>query len=163
MVLDGVELAAETDPQNKDELPIGEGVSMEPLIADTTDDSDGDGLTDGEEANVFGTDPSKADSDGDQLTDGEEVVFGTDPNDVDTDKDGGIDGDEVIYGGDPLDPEVHFINVSEKSFMKVVSKAFCMLLLSRLLLEVTRSQIHHRWSLARLLKHLVHTLWIGWL
>ena len=49
-------------------------------------DSDGDGLTDGEEANLFGTDPTKADSDGDQLTDGEEVVFGTDPNDVDTDK-----------------------------------------------------------------------------
>ena len=56
--LDGVELAAETDPQNKDELPIGEGVSLEPLIADTTGDSDGDGLTDGEEANLFGTDPS---------------------------------------------------------------------------------------------------------
>ncbi|MEL0118751.1 MAG: hypothetical protein VXB01_07400, partial [Opitutae bacterium] len=89
-----------------------EGVSFVGLLVDTSYDTDGDGLSDGEEVNLLGTDPSKADSDGDQLTDGEEVILGTDPNEVDTDKDGGIDGDEVIYGGDPLDPEVHFINIS---------------------------------------------------
>lgn len=44
------------------------------------------------------------DSDGDGLTDGEEVGLGTDPNDPDTDGDGVPDGAEVDIGSDPLDP-----------------------------------------------------------
>ncbi len=43
-------------------------------------DSDGDGLTDSEEA-ALGTDPNNPDSDGDGATDGEEVTAGTNPND----------------------------------------------------------------------------------
>jgi hypothetical protein len=46
-----------------------------------SDDADGDGLTDAEEAEL-GTDPAKADSDGDGYDDGFEVEYGTDPNDV---------------------------------------------------------------------------------
>jgi len=37
-------------------------------------DSDGDGLTDDEEINVYGTDPNNADTDGDGITDGNEVA-----------------------------------------------------------------------------------------
>ena len=46
------------------------------------------------------TDP---DSDGDGLTDSQEAALGTDPNDPDSDGGGINDGDEVILGLDPLD------------------------------------------------------------
>lgn len=67
-------------------------------------DSDGDGLTDLDEINVYGTDPFNPDTDGDGLSDGEEVLkYGTDPLNPDTDGDGLSDGDEVnVYGTDPL-------------------------------------------------------------
>ncbi|HOV72515.1 MAG TPA: IPT/TIG domain-containing protein [Candidatus Hydrogenedentes bacterium] len=42
-------------------------------------DTDGDGLSDGDEHNVFGTDPLSADTDGDSLPDGYEVAQGSDP------------------------------------------------------------------------------------
>ncbi len=43
-------------------------------------DSDGDGLSDEAELNIFGTDPHNADTDGDGISDGEEVlIWGTDP------------------------------------------------------------------------------------
>ena len=55
-------------------------------------DSDGDGLTDREEA-MLGTDPFNPDTDGDGLTDGEEVkIYHTDPLNPDTDGDGLSDG-----------------------------------------------------------------------
>jgi hypothetical protein len=62
------------------------------------EDSDGDGLLDGEEG-ILGTDPWNPDTDGDGLSDGDEVnTHGTDPLDTDTDGDGLSDGDEVnIY------------------------------------------------------------------
>jgi hypothetical protein len=61
-------------------------------------DSDGDGLTDGEEA-ALGTNPASADSDGDGLSDGDEVRgFGTDPLAPDTDGDGLPDGVDVLRG-----------------------------------------------------------------
>ena len=94
-------------------------------------DSDGDGLTDEEEA-VLGTDPTNPDTDGDGLEDGQEVANGLDPLDAtdagadsdedgltnaeelalgtdrlnpDTDGDGFIDGLEVFFESDPLDPD----------------------------------------------------------
>jgi hypothetical protein len=45
------------------------------------------------------------DSDGDGLTDDEEAALGTLPNVTDTDNDGYSDGDEIAIGTDPLDPE----------------------------------------------------------
>jgi len=42
-------------------------------------DSDGDGLSDFDEINIFGSDPFNADSDGDGLEDGEAVLNGKDP------------------------------------------------------------------------------------
>lgn len=71
--------------------------------ADNTD-SDGDGLTDGEEAEL-GTDPASTDSDLDRLDDAAEVDLGSDPTVFDTDGDTYADGDEVAEGTDPLDPE----------------------------------------------------------
>ncbi|MCB0345840.1 MAG: fibronectin type III domain-containing protein [Bdellovibrionales bacterium] len=51
---------------------------------------------------VSGPNP-QPDSDGDGLTDSEEAAYGTDPNDPDTDDDGVSDGQEVADGTDPLD------------------------------------------------------------
>ncbi len=66
-------------------------------------DTDGDGLTDGDEINIYGTDPLNPDTDGDGLTDGDEVnIYGTDPTLADTDLDGISDGAEVAMGTDPL-------------------------------------------------------------
>jgi hypothetical protein len=76
---------------------IIEYVASDPLNPDT----DGDGLTDGEER-VIGSDPTKPDTDGDGLTDKEERDLGTDPFLVDTDGDGLTDFEEVrIYRTDP--------------------------------------------------------------
>lgn len=43
------------------------------------EDSDGDGLYDWDELNVYGTDPYNVDTDGDTMTDGYEVYIGSDP------------------------------------------------------------------------------------
>lgn len=67
-------------------------------------DTDGDGLTDVEEAQL-GTDPLKADTDGDGLTDREEVkIYLTDPKNSDTDGDTYSDGAEVKAGYNPKGP-----------------------------------------------------------
>ena len=65
-------------------------------------DTDGDGLTDEEEAGL-GTDPNDADSDDDGLADGNEVTLGTDPTSSDTDGDGFADGEEIEEGTSPTD------------------------------------------------------------
>ena len=65
-------------------------------------DSDGDGISDQAEINVFGTDPAKVDSDNDGLSDGDEVlVYGTSPLNPDSDGDQVKDGDEILAGTDP--------------------------------------------------------------
>jgi hypothetical protein len=72
-----------------------------PLRADT----DGDGLSDGDEVNVHMTDPLLADTDGDGLSDGDEVnIHGTSPLLQDTDGDGFLDPFELAQGTDPTDP-----------------------------------------------------------
>jgi len=66
------------------------------------DDPDGDLLTNIEEFQ-YGTNPMEEDSDGDGLNDGYEVrVNGTDPNDNDTDNDGVNDGDDTNPLTNPL-------------------------------------------------------------
>ncbi len=74
------------------------------LIDDSGEDDDGDGLTNADEIDVYGTDPQNPDTDYDGLSDGEEVILhGTDPLDSDTDDDRLIDGGEVDgQGTDPL-------------------------------------------------------------
>jgi hypothetical protein len=77
-------------------------------------DSDGDGLTDSQEA-ALGTNPNEPDSDFDGINDYDEVNrdgntndytpgVDTNPNDNDTDDDWVKDGVELNNGTDPLDP-----------------------------------------------------------
>jgi len=101
------EKALGTDPKNPD--TDGDGLSdgdevhkyhTDPLLKDT----DHDGLSDGDEFLKYHTDPLKADTDGDGLSDGDEVLkYHTDPLKVDSDGDGLSDGQEVLtYKTDPL-------------------------------------------------------------
>lgn len=72
-------------------------------------DTDGDGLTDGDEVQRYKTDPTKKDTDGDGIKDGDEINKSkTDPTKKDTDGDGTSDGDEwLIYGTDPNNKNSH--------------------------------------------------------
>jgi hypothetical protein len=99
-------------------------------ISPRMNDTDADGLLDGDEVFDFNTSPSLEDSDGDQMPDGWEVTFGTHPtqrdgsadldnddlvnlqewligtlpNVTDSDNDGMTDGYEVTFELNPLDP-----------------------------------------------------------
>jgi len=74
--------------------------TTEPVVADT----DGDGVADVDEANLYGTDSLAWDTDGDGLSDGEELfATGTDSLVWDTDGDGVSDGEEAASGTDALD------------------------------------------------------------
>jgi outer membrane protein OmpA-like peptidoglycan-associated protein len=95
-----------TSPKNPDTDGDGLTDGEEVMVFKTnplSTDSDLDGLSDFAEIKQYKTDPLKADTDGDGLNDGEEVnKYKTDPLNVDTDKDGLTDGDEVIkYKTDP--------------------------------------------------------------
>ena len=81
-------------------------------------DSDGDGLMDADETNIYGTDPDNADTDADGINDGDEIAYwrGSWSEDYDedgfinildrdSDDDGFFDGDEVNSGDDPSDPK----------------------------------------------------------
>ena len=72
------------------------------FAAGTHDDSDADGLYDGRELRLHGTDPHCADTDGDGLSDGAEVAAGTDPLLRDTDGDGYPDDEEAAASTNPL-------------------------------------------------------------
>jgi outer membrane protein OmpA-like peptidoglycan-associated protein len=99
-----------TDPLNADTDGDGlsDGDEIRRLKTDPcVGDSDGDGLKDGEEIRTYQTDPLNADTDGDRLADGAEVVtHRTNPLRADTDGDGLTDGDEVLtHTTDPLNPD----------------------------------------------------------
>ncbi|MFC1639122.1 hypothetical protein ACFL26_02540, partial [Patescibacteria group bacterium] len=68
-------------PMNPDDpnSPFATAVAESGTIGNLTKDSDGDGLTDMDETNVFETDPDVADTDGDGYSDGSEVMAGFDP------------------------------------------------------------------------------------
>jgi len=85
------------EPQINDPIaPVDEN----PIVVAPVD-SDGDSLTDVQEA-TLGTDPNLIDSDFDGLSDYEEIyVYGTDPLNPDSDGDGFSDGDEVRNGYNP--------------------------------------------------------------
>jgi len=81
--------------------PADKIVPVEEEVVEKDIDTDGDGLTDKQEATI-GTDPLNPDSDNDGLFDKEEiVVYKTDPLNEDTDGDTFIDGNEVKAGYDP--------------------------------------------------------------
>lgn len=79
------ELAAGTSPHNSD--------------------TDGDGLSGGDEVHLYFTDPLNQDTDGDGLSDGDEIlIYFTDPLNPDSDGDGYDDVTEIAEGTDPNNP-----------------------------------------------------------
>lgn len=104
------ELEEGTDPRapdtDRDGLTDGEELNVYHTNPNRTD-TDNDGLSDGIEVHEHGSNPSLSDTDDDGLTDKEEVnVYGTDPTDPDTDDDGLRDGQEVEnHETDPTDPD----------------------------------------------------------
>ena len=105
------EYLAGSNPTQKDS--DGDGLSdadeVQKYGTDPTQkDSDGDGLSDYDEVKNYGTDPLSADSDGDGLSDSDEIKgasgYVTDPLNADSDGDGMADGDEIAHGYDPTNP-----------------------------------------------------------
>ncbi|TAK58085.1 MAG: OmpA family protein [Bacteroidetes bacterium] len=98
----GIEFRGESADRDMDGLSLDEErrYGTDPNSSDT----DGDGLTDGEEVHTYQTDPTKADTDGDGLTDKEEIfTYKTNPLNKDADGDGLSDGDEILkYGTNML-------------------------------------------------------------
>lgn len=74
-------------------MMVGVSTQIELLSAPHGQDADGDGLTDGEEAEHH-TDPARQDTDRDGLSDRLEVMTGTNPLENDTDNDGLLDARE---------------------------------------------------------------------
>ncbi|MFW3145981.1 MAG: transglutaminase domain-containing protein [Thermoplasmatota archaeon] len=140
--LDGEEIYREPplDPHNRLDDRIINDVDSDGLLNSfevilgtnvIEDDSDYDGLTDGEEVISYHTNPlnphtdndgiedrdevtgalgyfmnpSMEDTDGDGLNDNVEIANGTHPGIADTDNDGLPDGEEFKFGADPLDPD----------------------------------------------------------
>jgi len=110
-VNDGTEVAQGSDPLKADQPrgpPLGGGAP--PIVpTPTLTDTDGDGLEDIFEEEA-GTNPNNPDSDGDGLSDGDEVnLRNTDALKADTDDDGFRDDYEVAHaedqGLDPLIPD----------------------------------------------------------
>ncbi|WP_105103427.1 PQQ-binding-like beta-propeller repeat protein [Microbulbifer pacificus] len=122
------ELQFSLDDDNSDDAgqdPDSDGLTnLEEFIASTSarvSDSDGDGLSDGDEVSLYGTDPNSQDSDGDFMPDSWELVAGLDPNSAD-DMEGDLDSDsysnyiEFINGSDPSDDTSFPDSVSEVLF-----------------------------------------------
>jgi pimeloyl-ACP methyl ester carboxylesterase len=78
LVIDSISMTINSDPD-------GDGLTTDQEIALGTDplkyDTDGDGISDGDEVNIYHTNPLMADTDGDGMSDGQEIAAGTDPND----------------------------------------------------------------------------------
>ena len=91
--LDSTTSAEIINQQKTEEILFGEPV-----------DTDSDGLDDIREKQL-GSDPNKKDTDGDGLSDGDEVlIWKTNVLQIDTDKDTYLDGEEVANGYNPLGP-----------------------------------------------------------
>ncbi|MBK7755818.1 MAG: hypothetical protein IPI35_05265 [Deltaproteobacteria bacterium] len=105
---DGVVACEDCDDTNAQAYPgnverADDGVDGDCDGLEGGEDRDGDGLNEVEEAQA-GTDPLLADTDGDGLSDGDERgEHGTDPLDDDSDGDGASDGAEVLGYTDPTD------------------------------------------------------------
>lgn len=95
-------LESNGEKNDSDEDGIPDGLEIWVQTKPFEPDTDGDGLTDGEEFFDYHTNMVKPDTDGDGLTDYEEIkIYKTHPNKPDTDKDGVLDGEEIRNGTNP--------------------------------------------------------------
>lgn len=110
-----------------DDYEIANGLNPNDAT-DALADPDHDGLTNLQEFQL-GTDPHNPDTDGDGLRDGDEVnIYHTNPLVADTDGDGIPDGVEITTGSDPLNPlsfdlgkAVQSLEVKPGAFVLVVN------------------------------------------
>ena len=83
-------------------------------------DTDGDGIIDGEEVDLYNTNPREKDMDGDGLLNHDEInIYKTDPSNIDTDGDGILDGNEIKNGTDPHSGDTDkdgLLDVDEEKF-----------------------------------------------
>lgn len=101
-------------------LKFEEGIRIVPMDVIPTQDSDGDGIVNGDEISM-GTDYLLADTDGDGLSDGVEKNLKSDPFNPDSDGDGFVDGVEVAAGLDPTSPTTK--GVDDKSMKFTLSRS----------------------------------------
>lgn len=95
------------------------GAKTVTAVSDSSLDTDGDGLSNADELEVYGTDPWSMDTDGDRISDGDEVlIYKTDPLNKDTDGDGYYDGVEISSGYDPLNPDPSALLETEEGKIK---------------------------------------------
>ncbi|MFZ2804245.1 MAG: L,D-transpeptidase family protein [Patescibacteria group bacterium] len=92
-------------------LPIAQAATVHHVAPFGLQDTDGDGIPDIWETQVFHTDPTKADTDGDKFDDWTEITTGNNPNgkgklkDTDYDHDGLNDRLELLFGTDPTNAD----------------------------------------------------------
>ena len=96
------------EARNESATLLFAAVTSTVLVRGAADDSDTDGLTNGQEL-AAGSDPFRADADedpdSDGLTNAQEIAAGTKANDADTDDDFLNDGAELTATTNPLDPD----------------------------------------------------------
>jgi len=91
-------------PPEGSNIPSPQSIQDTPIAPTEPVDTDKDRLTDDREREL-GTDPGVVDTDGDGLSDGDEIeMYGTNPINKDTDGDGYKDGDEIKNGYNPRGP-----------------------------------------------------------
>lgn len=90
-------------------------------------DSDGDGLTDWEETNVYGTDPHDPDTDDDGVDDGEEVFLGRNPNGPGSLKDFFIPHKGNRFHPHSLHPRRIVFHLASAALVKTIAVVFVLL------------------------------------
>lgn len=82
-------------------------------------DSDADGLNDGKEIHIYGTNPLDGDCDKDNITDGAEINLGTNPLSNDSDSDGLSDYAEIYtYHTNPLNTDSDSDSLNDRDEVK---------------------------------------------
>lgn len=90
-------------------------------------DSDYDGLSDGDEVKVHGTNPLLLDTDSGGISDGEEISLGLNPLEpsddmaIDSDSDGLTNGEEASLGTSPLNPDSDYDGLTDGDEVKIYS------------------------------------------
>ncbi len=104
------------EPSTENEVSDQPDINVPEVSQDANVDTDKDGLTD-EQEKLSATNPKKSDTDGDGLADGDEInVYLSDPLLVDTDSDGYEDGREAAGGYSPTS------NASQKAGPEEIQK-----------------------------------------